>query len=273
MKLKDKENQIKDLGFGLKVITLISFLSLILAFAVLYFINDYRYVAFDLYSSSDVKAIRKRMVKDKYFYKYLIYSDRPSEVDDSAIDKLAVNTVLIMKSIDSLNIQKIDEKIFDKLSSKKPGLFKSGKINFYISEDKFLKYLKELYGLELESFDIEKYPEFQKIGVSYNGNIYVSFTENELYQDKYVMGVESIKKTDKYFVMDCYLYGYDYNIDEDVLKDLKDQIKSGNFDYINEEFIMSNPISILKRTVKFKETPFGLNFKYNIIESENIEMN
>ena len=49
--------------------------------------------------------------------------------------------------------------------------------------------------------------------------------------------------------------------------------KSGNFDYINEEFIMSNPISVLKRTVKFKEKPFGLNFKYNIIESENIEMN
>ncbi len=271
MKIKAKKNQSNDLKFGLKIILIVVLISLILAAFILYFTNDYRYINFNKYINKDSEVIRKRMVKDKYFYKYLLLDKKSSELTDEEIGNLSKESILTMYNIDSLDLKSIDSDKYNILKSKND-MFNSDRVSFYIKESTLLEKLKKLYNINLKSFDIEKYFEFQKIGVSYNGKVYISLPKNIIDKDKYVIGVNSLSKEKDYFVMDFYMYGYDSNLSNSNLKELKNLIIDKRYSYINDEFILNIPISVKHKIVKFKETQLDLDFKYQIIEIENVEI-
>ncbi len=261
-----KKKQSNYLNFGLKIIIIVSIISFLFASFISYYKSDYRYVNFNRYVNKDVKFIRKKMVKDNYFYKYLTSNELMSD----STDDLLKETVLKMYLLESSKLKKVSSDTYNELKNNK--IFKSASVAFYITEKDLLNQANKLYKIDIEEFDIKKYKKLQKVSVNYNGKIYFGLNSKDIDKNSYIIGIKSLQKEKDYFILDCYLYGYDSNINESVVNKLKNYIEEGNYSYINNKFLLSKSISVQNKVIKFKETAIDLDFKYQIIGVENKKM-
>ncbi|MCX8074433.1 MAG: hypothetical protein N2749_02460 [Clostridia bacterium] len=225
------------------------------------------YIDFSKYENEDGTINLNQELKSKLtdYYVFtknisLLNFNRQDNIDTQYYN-LVVN--LIYNLSNSKKLTYIDGE-----NSDLPKLY-NGYINYYMTKKNFYTAFNELYNLNVDYIDISTVEGLNNfIYYDKNKQIYYFCTDQIYVRDTVdIYGVESIKKQNDRYLCTMYKYSY-YENDEDksnaMYSEITENIKQGNYNYINTTLNDKYVININKVEMDFNQNPRGKIFKYTI---------